>query len=179
GITDQDKKIADYSNDCGKGLIIVVNKWDLISDKHSTTINEFIKEIKRELPHADFAEIVFTNALKGQRLTKIFELVDKAYNTNSKKIPTSLLNQVIFEAIAINPPKSVKNKRLKIYYSTQVCTNPPIFKLFVNKEKLFANNYQRYIINQLRLSFDFTGAPIKLAIQEKTERAIKRVKKKG
>lgn len=179
GITDQDKKIAEYSNECGKGLIIVINKWDLIADKHSTTINEFIKDIKQELPHANFAEIVFTNAIKGQRLTKIFELVDKSFENNSKEITTSLLNQVLLEAVALNPPQSVKGKRLKIYYSTQVCKNPPTFRLFINKEKLLVTNYQRYLENQLRLAFDLTGTPIRLVSSEKTERSVQKIKRKG
>ena len=179
GVTDQDKKIADFSNDCGSGLIMVVNKWDLVSDKDTYTINKYIKDIREEMPHARFAEVVFTNAIKGQRLTKIFELADKAYTNSSKIIGTSILNQTIAEMISLNPPKSVKDKRLKVYYCTQVSTNPPTFKLFINKEKLLTNNYQRYIENQLRQAFDLTGTPIRIVTHEKTERHVKKIKRKG
>lgn len=179
GITDQDKKIAEFSNEAGKGLIIVINKWDLVEDKDSNTINDYTREIKDALPHADFAEIVFTSAIKGQRLSKIFRLVDKAFDTSSKKIGTSLLNQVINEAVSLSPPKSVRDKRLKIYYSTQVGSHPPTFMLFLNKEKLFATNYRRYLENQLRLAFDLTGTPIRIVAKEKTERYAQKVKKKG
>jgi GTP-binding protein len=179
GITDQDKKIADFSNQAGKGLIVVVNKWDLIAEKTSTTINSFTKKIKEELPHAGFAEIVFTSAISGQRLTKIFELAAKAYENNSKRITTNVLNQVLMEAVSISPPKSVKGKTLKIYYATQVNANPPTFLFFINREKLFATNYRRYVENQLRQAFDFSGTPVFIAVKEKTERAAQRVKKKG
>jgi GTP-binding protein len=179
GITDQDKKIIEFSNEAGKALIIVINKWDLIPEKESNTINMFIKDIKRELPHAEFAEIVFTNAIKGQRLIKIFDLAQKACDNTGRKISTSSLNQVIMEAISINPPSFVNNKTPKIYYSTQVNVNPPTFMLFVNKEKLFATNYKRYIENQIRQAFDFTGTPIKLVFSEKTERSVQKLKKKG
>lgn len=179
GITDQDKKIIEFSNECGRGLIIVVNKWDLIEDKDSNTINQFTKDIKQELPHALFAETVFTSALSGQRLTKIFDLVDNAYENASRKIKTNIINQVLMEAISINPPSFVKGKSLKIYYSTQVNTNPPTFMLFINKEKFFSDNYKRYIENQIRKAFDFTGTPIKLVYSEKTERAAQRARTKG
>lgn len=179
GITDQDKKIVEFSNECGKALIIIINKWDLILEKESNTINSHVKNIKQELPHAEFAQTVFTNAIKGQRLAKIFDLADNAFQNTNKKITTNLLNQVIIEAMSINPPKNVGNKRLKIYYSTQVNTSPPTFMMFVNKEKLFATNYQRYIENQLRQAFDFTGTPIKLIFKEKTERAASKIKTKG
>lgn len=179
GITDQDKKIAEYSNESGNGLVIVVNKWDLISDKNTYTINEFTKRIKEELPHADFAEIVFTNAISGQRLSNIIALARKAFENNSKKISTTTLNQVIIEAMAISPPKSVGDKRLKIYYSTQVNINPPTFMMFINKEKLFMINYKRYIENQLRQAFDLTGTPIKIVVTEKTARNAQKIKKRG
>lgn len=179
GITDQDKKIAEFSNEAGKGLIIVINKWDLVEDKDSNTINDYTREIKDALPHAQFAEIVFTSAIKGQRLSKIFSLVNKAFETSSRKIATSVLNQVINEAVSLSPPKSVRDKRLKIYYATQVGVHPPTFMLFLNKEKLFATNYRRYLENQLRLAFDLTGTPVRIVAKEKTERYAQKVKKKG
>lgn len=179
GITDQDKKIVEFSNECGNSLLLVINKWDLVQDKDTYTMNEFKQEIEEEIPHGRFAEIIFTNAVTGQRLTKIFDFTDRAFNNGAKKITTSMLNQVIAEAVSLSPPKSVKDKRLRIYYGTQVSTNPPIFKLFINKEKLLADNYRRYLENQLRLAFDFTGTPIKIVSQEKTERASAKMRKKG
>lgn len=179
GITDQDKKIAEFSNECGKGLVIVVNKWDLIDNKDSSTMNGFIKNIKEELPHANFSEIVFTSALTGQRLAKIYNLCNNAFDNSTKTIKTNLLNQVINESMAMNPPKSVGTKRLKVYYSTQVNTKPPAFIMFVNKEKLFENNYLRYIENKIRESFDFSGTPIKIIVKEKTERASQKISMKG
>lgn len=179
GITDQDKKIVEFSNECGNSLLLVINKWDLVEDKDTYTINKFKKDILEELPHGDFADIIFTNAVTGQRLTKLFEFADKAYNNGAKSISTSLLNQVLAEAISLSPPKTVKDKRLRIYYATQVNTNPPVFKLFINKEKLLADNYRRYLENQLRLAFDFTGTPLKIISQEKTERATAKMRRKS
>lgn len=179
GITDQDKKIVEYSNEYGNALVIVMNKWDLIEEKDSNTINKHVDDIKRELPHGTFAEIIFTSALTGQRLAKIFEKVDKAFDNNNRKISTSLLNQVMMEFTSISPPQTIGGKRLKIYYSTQVDTNPPTFALFVNKSKLFAENYKRYLENKLRETFDFSGSPMTILVKEKTERAADKIKRKG
>ena len=149
GITDQDKKIGEISNDDGKGIIIAVNKWDLVEDKTSTTINEFTKNIRSEAPHLSFAPLLFISAITKQRINKLFTLATEVYDSSHKKIPTSLLNKVILEAFALNPPTSVKGKRLKAYYSTQIGTAPPTFAIFINSEKLISQTYKRYLENKL------------------------------
>lgn len=170
GLTDQDKKIAEISNDSGKGIVLVVNKWDLVENKTSTTINQFTKEIRSDAPHLNFANILFISALTKQRINKIFELASEAYKYSTKKIPTSLLNKVVLEAFALTPPATVKGKRLKAYYSTQIGIVPPTFAIFVNSEKLISQSYKRYLENKLREAFGFFGTPIKLIIRERNEK---------
>ncbi|EKE02122.1 MAG: hypothetical protein ACD_20C00425G0019 [uncultured bacterium] len=170
GITDQDKKIGEISNDAGRGIVIVVNKWDLIEDKHSTTINEFTKTIRSEAPHLSFAPIIFISALTKQRITKIFPAVLEAYEYSHKKITTSLLNKVILEAFALNPPTSKQGKRVKAFYSTQVGVQAPTFVVFVNDTKLMSDSYLRYLENKLREAFGFFGTPIKIIVRERSEK---------
>lgn len=170
GITDQDKKIGEISNEAGKAIILIVNKWDLIADKKTNTINEFTKKIREEAPHLDFAPLLFISALTKQRINKIFPIILEAYEYSRKKIVTSLLNKVILEAFALNPPPSEKGKRLKAYYSTQTGIAPPTFIIFVNNEKLINPAYKRYLENKLREAFGFFGTPIKIIIREKPEK---------
>jgi len=170
GITDQDKKIAEISNEAGRGLVILVNKWDLVEDKKSNTINEFTKKIRQETPYLDFAPMLFISALTGQRVNKIFSLVVEAYESATRRIATPLLNKVILEAFALNPPQSGKGgKKLKAFYSTQAAVQAPTFIIFVNDEKLVKPNYERYLENKLRESFGFSGSPVKILFRGKNK----------
>ena len=170
GITDQDKKLAAMIIDAGRAVVLVVNKWDLIEEKTSTTINDFTKKIRYEAPHLNFAEILFISAKTGQRVHKIFEKVHEAYDFTRKEISTSLLNKVIMEIYALNPPTSQKGKRLKIYYATQAGSAPPTFIIFINDKKLLSQSYERYVENKLRETFGFTGTPIRLIARERGEK---------
>lgn len=167
GLTDQDKKIAELSNKAGKAIIILVNKWDAVENKDTHTINTYTNKIRQEAPHLNFAPILFISAKTKQRINKIFEAANEAFAHNTKKISTSLLNKVILEAYSLNPPSSVKNKRLKIYYSTQLGVSAPTFILFVNDDDLVQQNYLRYMENKLREAFGFFGTPIKLVTRER------------
>jgi GTP-binding protein len=169
GITDQDKKIGETIIEYGKAVILVVNKWDLVENKTTNTVNEFTKKIRYEASHLDFAPILFISAKTGQRTTKIFQYVQEAYGFTHKRIATSLLNRVVMEALALNPPPAQKGKRLRIYYSTQAEVAPPTFVLFVNQEKLIQQSYERYLENKLREAFGFFGTPIRIVIKEKGE----------
>lgn len=167
GITDQDKKIGNLSNEAGKGIIILVNKWDAVENKDTYTVNKFTDKIREEAPHLSFAPILFISAKTKLRLNKIFPLVNETYEHNHKKISTSLLNKVVLEAYTLNPPSSVGGKRLKIYYSTQLGVAAPTFILFVNDNKLVQPNFMRYMENKLREAFGFFGTPIKLVTRER------------
>jgi GTPase len=169
GLTDQDKKIANITQEAGKGLILALNKWDLIPDKDANTINKYTKEIRRDAPFLDYAPIIFISAVEKQRIFKIFELVSEIYEQATKKISTSILTRVILEAFALNPPVSDKGKRLKAYYSTQVATQPPSFLVFVNNEELAKENYLKYLDRKLREAFGFSGTPIRIIMRERKE----------
>lgn len=173
GMTDQDKKISEISNDAGKGIILVVNKWDLIEDKESNTINKFEKAIREEAPFLSYANIIFISALTKQRIHKIFPMAIESYEFSHKKVATSLLNRIVLEAFALNPPVSEKGKRLKAYYSTQISVVPPSFVIFVNDEKLMKNSYKRYLENKLREAFGFYGTPIRIIPRTKPEKGNK------
>jgi len=170
GLTDQDKKIAEISNEAGRAIILVVNKWDLVENKTTYTINEFTKNIRTDAPHLDFAPLLFISAKTRLRINKIFEMAIEAYGYSHKKISTSLLNRVVLEAFTLNPPPSSKGKRLKSYYSTQLGVQPPTFILFVNDSKLLSDSYKRYLDNKLREAFGFFGTPIRLIIRERAEK---------
>ncbi len=173
GVTDQDKRIIETSNQYGKALIIVVNKWDLVEAKTPKSTKEFIKEIQHEAPHGRFAPIVFTSAKTGQRVEKVFELALKVYENNHRRIQTSVVNQVLLEAYTLSPPPPLKNKRFKIYYGTQVDVAPPTFLLFVNSDKLLKESYRRYLEHRLRENIDFEGSPVVLACRSKDEKDTK------
>ena len=167
GISDQDKKIASIITEAGKGLIIAINKWDLIEDKKANTINKFEKELAVDIPFLSFAPKIFISAVTKQRLGQIFDKSLEVYEQCIKRVSTGLLNKVISEAYALNPPTSFKGKRLKIYYVTQAKTQPPTFVLFVNNEELLKDSYKRYLENKLREAFGFFGTPIRISVRER------------
>lgn len=170
GISDQDKKISSIITEAGKGIIVAVNKWDLIEDKKANTINKFEKELSNEIPFLSYAPKIFISALTKQRLGQIFEESTRVYEQCTKRISTGLLNKVINEAYALNPPTSFKGKRLKIYYITQAAIQPPTFVLFVNNEELLKDSYKRYLENKLREAFGFFGTPIRISVRERKEK---------
>lgn len=167
GISEQDKRISSIITEAGKGIIVAINKWDLIEDKKSNTINKFEKELEKEIPFLSYAPKIFISAVTKQRLTQIFDESLKVYEQGQKRISTGLLNKVINEAYALNPPTSFKGKKLKIYYTTEVSVQPPTFVFFVNNKDLLKDNYRRYLENKLREAFGFFGNPIRLSARER------------
>ncbi len=161
GIREQDKHVAGYAHEAGRGIIIVVNKWDL-PEKNSTSAKDFEKIIRQEFQYLDYAPILFVSAKTGQRLDQIPKVVKKVYENQNQRIQSSVLNDLLLEASKLVPTPLVKGKRLRVYYMTQVRTNPPTFVVFVNDPELMHFSYQRFLINQLRENFDFMGTPIKI-----------------
>ena len=166
GVTDQDAKIAGEAHEAGKGIIIAVNKWDEY-EKDNNTVERYKKEIYEKLSYLQYAPIIFISAKTGQRINKLYELINTVANQNAMRISTSVLNQVLNEAIAIVQPPTDKGKRLKIFYMTQASTKPPTFVVFVNDKQLFHFSYERYLVNQLRKEFVLTGTPIRMIVREK------------
>lgn len=162
GIREQDKRVAGYAHEAGRGVIIAVNKWDAVSNKDQKTMQEFTEYIRQEFRYLSYAPIIFISALKHQRLDQIVELVTAINENQQRRIQSSLLNELLLKATSIAPAPIVKNRRLKVYYLTQVQVQPPTFVVFVNDPELFHFSYERFITNQLREVFDFTGTPIKL-----------------
>ena len=169
GVTEQDAKIAGIAHERGKGIIIAVNKWDDI-EKNDKTIYEFTNKIKDTLAFMSYAEIIFVSAKTGQRLNKIYELVDHIVDAQTMRIPTGVLNEILTEAVAMKQPPSDKGKRLKIYYMTQVSIKPPTFVMFVNDVALTHFSYTRYIENRIRESFGFRGTSIRFINRERKEK---------
>ena len=169
GVTEQDTKIAGEAKEAGKGVIICVNKWDEY-DKQNGTLENYTKDVYEKLAYLSYAPILFISAKTGQRVDKLFNLINAVYNSNNLRINTSTLNELLQEAIAMVQPPTDKGRRLKVLYMTQVATKPPTFAIFVNSKKLFHFSYQRYIINKLRSEFDFTGTPIKILIREREDK---------
>ncbi|HZK37385.1 MAG TPA: ribosome biogenesis GTPase Der, partial [Clostridia bacterium] len=169
GVTEQDKKIAGYSHENGKGMIILINKWDLI-EKDNRTMNEFTKEIRNELSYITYAPILFVSALTGQRMNRILEEVKKVANQNSMRTSTGILNEVIGEALLLNQPPSDKGRRLRIFYATQTSIRPPTFVLFINDKDLMHFSYLRYIENKIRENFGFEGTPINFILRQRMGR---------
>ncbi len=167
GISDQDKKISSIITDSGKGLIVAINKWDLVEDKKSNTINQYDKKLANDIPFLDFAPKIYISAITKQRLNQIFDKSIEVYEQCTKRVSTGLLNKIINEAYALNPPQSVKNNRLKILYSTQANTQPPTFVLFANSADLLKDHYKRYLENKLREAFGFFGTPIRISVRER------------
>ena len=170
GVTDQDAKIAGEAHEAGKGIILVVNKWDEIEKDNSTT-EKFKKDIYNKLSYLNYAPIIFISAKTGQRVNKLFEMINNVASQNAMRVSTSTLNQVLNESIALVQPPTDKGKRLKIFYMTQASTKPPTFVIFVNDKELFHFSYQRYLVNQIRKEFGLTGTPIRIIVREKRDEA--------
>ena len=167
GVADQDAKIAGEAHESGKGVIILVNKWDAM-EKETGTLENYKKTIREKLSYLAYAPILFVSALTGQRIDKLFPLINSVNENNSKRVSTSMLNDVIREAITAVQPPSDKGRRLKIYYATQASIRPPTFVIFCNSAKLFHFSYQRYLINNIRDNFGgLEGTPVRLIIREK------------
>ncbi|WP_048958325.1 ribosome biogenesis GTPase Der [Enterococcus faecalis] len=161
GIREQDKCVAGYAHEAGRGIIIVVNKWDTVK-KDTNTMRDFEAEIRDEFQYLDYAPIIFVSALTKQRLNKLPELIETVSMNQNLRIPSALLNDVVMDAVAINPTPTDKGKRLKIFYATQVAVKPPTFVIFVNEEELMHFSYARFLENQIRKAFTFEGTPIKI-----------------
>ena len=166
GLCEQDEKIAGIAHDAGKASIIVVNKWDSV-EKDNSTVNRFNNEIRTALAYMPYAPIVYVSAKTGQRVANIYSLIKSVYAEASRRVTTGMLNDMLNDAITRVQPPSDKGKRLKIYYMTEVSTNPPTFVIFCNSEELFHFSYRRYIENCIRETFGFEGTPIKIIIRQK------------
>ena len=169
GVTDQDAKIAGEAHEAGKGVIIVVNKWDEY-EKDTGTLEKYKKEVYNKLSYLSYAPIIFISAKTGQRVEKLFDMINEVAKQNTLRVSTSVLNQVINEAIAIVQPPSDKGKRLRIFYGTQAATKPPTFVIFVNNKELFHFSYERYLVNQFRKEFGLIGTPVRIIVREKSEK---------
>lgn len=166
GIREQDKHVAGYAHDAGKGVIIVVNKWDL-PKKDSNSAKDFEKVIRDEFQYLDYAPIIFVSAETGQRINQLPQLVKKVHENQTQRIQSSVLNEMLLEASKLVPTPMVKGKRLRVYYITQVKGNPPTFVVFVNDPELMHFSYKRFLINQLRENFNFEGTPIKIIARKR------------
>ena len=162
GIRELDKHIAGYAHEAGKAVIIVVNKWDLIKNRDHRTMTDCTNLIRNEVQYLSYAPIIFVSAITKQRLIKIPKLIEEVYDHARRRIKSSTLNDVLMDAIAANPTPSTNGKRLRVYYGTQVAVEPPTFVIFVNDPDLMHFSYERYLENQIRQAFDFTGTPIHL-----------------
>ncbi|MCR4787759.1 MAG: ribosome biogenesis GTPase Der [Lachnospiraceae bacterium] len=168
GVTEQDAKIAGIAHDRGKAVIIAVNKWDAV-EKNDKTVNEYTNKIRQILSFMSYAHITFISALSGQRVSKLYELIDTVAANHAMRIPTGVLNEIMTEAVAMQQPPSDKGKRLRLYYITQASIKPPTFVIFVNYKELMHFSYTRYIENRIRDSFGFDGTPLKFIIRERGE----------
>ena len=166
GVTEQDAKIAGIAHDRGKGVIIAVNKWDAV-EKNDKTIYEYTSRIRNTLSYMPYAEMIFLSALTGQRLSKLFDLIDLVIQNQNLRIATGVLNEIVTEAVALQQPPSDKGKRLKIFYVTQVAVKPPTFVIFVNDKELMHFSYTRYLENKIREAFGFKGTALKFFIRER------------
>ena len=169
GVTEQDAKIAGIAHDRGKGILIVVNKWDAV-EKDDKTIYKYTNKVRETLSFMPYAEIMFVSAETGQRLTKVFEKIDMIIENQTMRIATGVLNEILSEAVALQQPPSDKGKRLKLYYITQVSVKPPTFVIFVNDKQLMHFSYIRYLENKIRDTFGFRGTSLKFIIRERKEK---------
>lgn len=167
GIRDQDARVFGYAHDAGKSIIILVNKWDTVQ-KETNTIRDFERDIRTRFKYLDYAPILFVSAVTGERLHRLPELIKTVHQSSIQRIQSSILNDVLMDALAMNPTPTVKNKRLKIYYMTQVAVGPPTFIVFVNEIELLHFSYRRFLQNQLRKNFNFEGTPIKIIPRKRT-----------
>ena len=170
GVTEQDTKIAGLVHEAGKAAIIVVNKWDAVEDKQTNTMRDKEAEICRDLSYMTYAPVVFLSALTGQRVDKLFEVIQEVHKQNTSRVTTGALNSVLAEATARVQPPTDKGRRLKIYYMTQAGTKPPHFVIFCNDARLFHFSYQRYLENQIREVFGLQGTPIRITIRQKGDK---------
>lgn len=168
GVTEQDAKIAGIAHERGKGMIIAVNKWDAI-EKNDKTMYEFRDKVLNTLAFMPYAEMIFLSAKTGQRLNKLFDLIEAVIENHAMRIATGVLNEILTEAVAMQQPPSDKGKRLKIYYMTQVSVKPPTFVIFVNDKELMHFSYTRYLENKIREAFGFKGTPLRFIIRERKE----------
>ncbi len=166
GVTEQEAKIAGIAHESGKGVIIAVNKWDAV-EKNDKTIYEYENKIKTTLSYMPYAETIFISALTGQRMNKLFDLIDMVVSNHSMRIQTGVLNEIMSEAVAMQQPPADKGKRLKLFYMTQVAVKPPTFVIFVNDKELMHFSYTRYIENKIREAFGFRGTPLRFIIRER------------
>ena len=171
GVTEQDAKIAGEAHEAGKGIIIVVNKWDEY-EKETGTLEKYKKEVYNKLSYLSYAPIIFISAKTGQRVDKLFSMINHVAEQNAMRISTAVLNQVINEAIALVQPPTDKGRRLKILYGTQASTKPPTFVIFVNNKELFHFSYERYLVNQIRKEFGLEGTPVRIIVREKIEKGV-------
>ncbi len=169
GVTEQDAKIAGIAHERGKGVIIVVNKWDAI-EKNDRTMREYESDIRQVLSYMPYAEIMYVSALTGQRLVKLYDTIDMVIENQTLRIATGVLNEIMTEAVAMQQPPSDKGKRLKLYYITQVAVKPPTFVIFVNDKELMHFSYTRYLENKIREAFGFRGTSLKFFIRERKEK---------
>ena len=170
GVTDQDTKIAGLVHEAGKAAIIVVNKWDAVEDKETNTMRDKELAVKDGLSYMTYAPVVFLSALTGQRVDKLFPLIQEVYRQNTSRITTGALNSILADATARVQPPSDKGRRLKIYYMTQAGTKPPHFVIFCNDARLFHFSYQRYLENQIRDVFGLKGTPVRITIRQKGDK---------
>lgn len=169
GVTEQDAKIAGIAHERGKGMIVAVNKWDAI-EKNDKTVYKFTEEVRRILSFMPYAEIIFISAKTGQRLSKLFDLIDMVIDNHALRVGTGVLNEILSEAVAMQEPPSDKGKKLRLYYMTEVSVKPPTFVIFVNDKKLSHFSYTRYIENRIRDAFGFKGTPLRFIIRERKEK---------
>lgn len=169
GVTAQDAKIAGEAHEAGKGVIIVVNKWDEV-EKDNQTMENYKKDVYNKLSYLSYAPIMFISAKTGQRVNKLYEMINMVASQNALRVSTSVLNDVLSEAVTIVQPPTDKGKRLKIFYMTQATTKPPTFVVFVNDKELFHFSYERYLMNQIRKEFGLTGTPIRMIVREKGDK---------
>ena len=169
GVTEQDTKIAGEAHEAGKGIIIVVNKWDEY-EKENGTLEQYKKDVYNRLSYLSYAPILFISAKTGQRVNKLFEMINSVASQNALRVSTSVLNQVLNEAIAIVQPPTDKGKRLRLFYMTQASTKPPTFVVFVNDKDLFHFSYERYLVNQIRKEFGLVGTPVRIIVRERMEK---------
>lgn len=169
GVTEQDAKIAGIAHERGKGIVIVVNKWDLI-EKNDKTMREYENEVRRVLSFMPYAQIMYVSAQTGQRLVKLYDVIDMVIENQSLRVATGVLNEIMMEAVAMQQPPSDKGKRLKLYYITQVSVKPPTFVIFVNDRELMHFSYTRYLENKIREAFGFCGTSLKFFIRERKEK---------
>ena len=169
GITDQDTKIAGYAHDSGKGVILVVNKWDIYENKDEKSTLRFTEDLREKIGFLQYAPVLYTSALTGQRVHRVTDLVKYVADPQSMRIKTSVLNELLRDAIAINPPPSYKGRPLKVLFMTQAGIKPPKFIIFVNDPELMHFSYLRFLENKIRETFGFEGAPLKLIVRGRKE----------